>query len=120
MITPQREQQLQGLWLQLIGDSIGLVLRHIGRGVYRLVEIPLSGADHAFVRAVVWIDSRIEQVAGDLLAGKPVKGQVQVERINHIITVWGDIVILVSVVADRVGVTHQVQPMLCHPLAEVR
>ncbi len=61
----------------------------------------------------------IEQVAGNLLACKPVKGQVQVERINNLVTVRSDIMILVSMVADRVGKAHKVKPIHRHSFSKI-
>ncbi len=55
-----------------------------------------------------------QQVAGQLLAGELIQRHVVVERIDHVIAIGRDVVVLVTVISNRVGESHQVQPIDCH------
>ena len=58
-----------------------------------------------------------QQVAGELLDRELVERQVVVERLDHVVAVRRDAVLLVAVVADGVGEAHEVEPPAGHPLA---
>ena len=61
-----------------------------------------------------------EQIAGQLLARELVEPLVGVERVDHVIAIRKDPLVLVAVEADRVGVAGDVEPPHGHPFAEVR
>ncbi len=66
------------------------------------------------------LDPRIrDQIAGDLRPREVVERHVFVQRVDDPIAIGRHIVVLVSVVANRVGIAHEVQPVRRHPLAEV-
>ena len=61
-----------------------------------------------------------QQIAGDLFDGELVEQLIPVERINHVVAVRKDALVLVAVITHRVGEPHHVQPRHRHALAEVR
>ena len=61
-----------------------------------------------------------QQVTCELFDRELVKRQVAIEGINHVISIRRHIVILIAVVANRVRIAHQIEPVNCHALAVVR
>ncbi|MFM1944909.1 MAG: hypothetical protein RI897_3891 [Verrucomicrobiota bacterium] len=55
-----------------------------------------------------------EEVAGELFTGELVEGHVVIEGVDDPIAVGGDIVVLIAVVADRIGVADEVEPVGGH------
>ena len=74
-------------------------------------ELVVTGCDALLHRRVR------HQIAGELLRGEAVERQVAIERVDHVIAIRRDALMLVAVITARVGVTHQVQPIRRHPLA---
>ena len=62
----------------------------------------------------------VQQVPGQLLASKLIKRHVAVKRANHIIPIRPDAVRLISVIANRVRITNQIQPINRHSLPIMR
>ena len=61
-----------------------------------------------------------QQVAGELLSGEHVERLVAIERVDDVVAVGEDALVLVAVVADRVGEAGDIQPPDRHAFAEVR
>ena len=61
-----------------------------------------------------------QEVARELLAGEDVERLVGVERVDDVVAVREDPLVLVAMVADRVGEARDIQPPDRHALAEVR
>ena len=61
-----------------------------------------------------------QQVAGDLLNYKLIERLVVVERVDHVIAIREDVLVLIAVESDGVGETHFVEPGDGHALAEMR
>ena len=61
-----------------------------------------------------------QQVAGELLTGEHIERLVGVERVDDVVAVGEDALVLVAVVADRVGEAGDIQPPDRHAFAEVR
>ena len=92
------EQELLGLGAALEGD-------HVQAVVGRRHALP-----HRRVR---------QEVPRQLLDRKAVEGHVLVERAQHPVPVRPHRPLLIPVVAHRVGVAHEIEPVLGHPLAVV-
>ena len=102
-----------------IPHAVGLVDRAVlgvlrAAFVRRLQQAVVAGGDALPERRIR------QQVAGELLDRELVERQIVVERLDHVVAVGRDAVLLVAVVADRVGEPHQVEPPRGHPLAEGR
>ena len=80
----------------------------------RLQQSVVAGGDALRVRRAG------QQVAGQLLGGEAVEGQVGVPGSDHPVAVAPHRARVVAVVPDAVGVAHEVEPEERHPLAEVR
>ena len=66
-------------------------------------------------------DRRVrQQVAGELLEGKPVERHIVVERANHPVAPWPHHAAAVQAVSVRVGVSRRIEPVERHPLAVSR
>ncbi len=59
-----------------------------------------------------------EEIAGELFTGELVEGHVLVEGVYDPVAVRGDIVVLIAVVADRIGVADEVEPVAGHAFTE--
>ena len=77
-----------------------------------LQQAVVAGGDALFERGV-W-----QEIAGELLPGELVEWQIGVEGIDDVVAVRGNAVILVAVIADRIGVADQVQPVAGQSFAE--
>ena len=101
-------------------DPVGLVLADVDRRVDLLAEQPEAGTDDRLVAAGGVEPRRLGEVAGDLLADKPVVGQVGVEGPHHPVAILprvGDRV--VELVPAGLRVADDVEPMPGEPLAVV-
>ena len=64
--------------------------------------------------------SRIgEEIASQLLAGEAIKRHVLVEGANHVVAIGGNVVILIAMVADGVGIADEIEPVNGQALAKV-
>ena len=61
-----------------------------------------------------------EEVASQLLSGEAIKWHVFVKGANDIVAIRRDVVILIAVVTNGVGVADEVEPVACKPLSKVR
>ena len=78
------------------------------------VEAVIAGGDFLLLRGVG------EEVAGQLFAGERVEGLVRVERVDDVVAVGEDALVLVAVEADGVREAGDIQPPHGHALAVVR
>ena len=60
-----------------------------------------------------------QQIAGQIFDRKRVERRIAVKRRDHVIPVEADFTYVVAVVANRVGVTHQVEPVECQPFTKM-
>ena len=74
--------------------------------------------DQLFGRRVT--AGRRQQIAGQLFERELIERLVSVERIDHVVAIGEDALVLVTVVADRVRKPDDVQPGRRHSFAEVR
>ena len=59
-------------------------------------------------RGDLLLEPRIwQQIAGELLAREPVIGDIVVETPDHVIPIGAHVGVLVAMVADRVGIAHE-------------
>ena len=58
-----------------------------------------------------------QEIAGELFDREPVEGHVAVKGVDHVIAIGEAVLILVAVIAHRVGEPDQVEPGHRHPLA---
>ena len=99
-------------------DALGAVFGEI------LLELGAAFAGH-HVQAVVAAGGQLffgrvrQQVAGELLTREDVERLVGVERVDDVVAVGEDALILVAVVADRVGEAGDIQPPDRHAFTEV-
>ena len=95
-----------------VGGVLGQVLLRLGAALAgHHVQAVEAGGDELLGRRVG------QQVAGELLDRELVERLVAVERVDDVVAVREDALVLVAVVADRVGEPHQVEPGHGHPLA---
>ena len=60
-----------------------------------------------------------KEISGQLLPGELVKRHILVESSNDVVAIRGDVVILIAVVTDRVGIADKVEPVDRETFAEV-
>ena len=103
------------------GDIAHAVGRVLGEILLLLHAALVGGLQQSIVAAgnLVVDGGARQQVARKLGGGKPVERQVVVERLDHPVTVRCDGVILITVVADRVRIPHQVEPVAGQAFAEL-
>ena len=76
-----------------------------------LEEAVVAGGDELELGGI-W-----EEVSGELFAGELIEGEVFVERADDVIAVRGDVVILIAVVTNGVGIADEVEPVDGHAFA---
>ena len=98
-------------------DAFGAVLRevflHLGAAFAgHHIQAIIAARDELFFGRVR------QEVAGELLAREDVERLIRVEGVDDVIAVREDALILVAVVADRVGEAGDIEPPDCHAFAE--
>ena len=93
----------------------------LGRVFLRLGAPFLGGLQHAVVtRGDLLLARRVrQQIAGQLLDGELVEALVVVKSVDDVIAVEPDVAVVVAVVAARVGVANEIEPVDRHALAVV-
>ena len=103
------------------GDIAHAVGRVLGEVLLLLHAALVGGLQQSIVAAgnLVVDGGARQQVARKLGGGKPVERQVVVERLDHPVAVRCEGVILSTVVADRVRIPHEVEPVAGQAFAEL-
>ena len=106
-----------------VADPVGLVdgpvFLDLQAALVRRLQKPVVGArQHRVFRMLA--RSRAHEVAGELHDREPIERHVVEKRFDHPVAVRRDVVGLIAVIADGVGVAHQVEPPGCHPLGMAR
>ena len=106
-----------------IADPVGLVdraiLLQLQAPFMRRLQQPVVGTGQQRIVGV-FIAGRANDVARQLQYGEPIERNVVEERLDYPVAVRRDAVVLIAVVADRVGIADEIKPPGRQPLGMPR
>ena len=98
-----------------VRQHAGFVVLGLGAAFFRREDEAIeSGGDFLFGRAIG------QQVAGQLLARELVEGLILIEGFDDVIAIRPYVPGIVGMVANRIGIAHDVEPANRHALAKLR
>ena len=108
--------------VQLVLDAVGVILLGVGRGVHRLVKIPVTGSDDGLIKLILRMPTGfLQQVPGDMLDKELVIGQVRIKGPDQVVAVlMGMLKRIIELVTTSLGISNQIHPVAGPLFPEMR